>query len=224
MVGLMMDLGPRAQAFDIVEADFFGIPTAFPAVAANLARVSGAPIVVAAVVRRHDNTFTGIALPPIFVERTKQAAEDVQQATQAHRPRPRELREPLARPVVHLPADVAPAGHRRGDMIAGAAARLAEGTLPHLPSILEVPMATVGGTLAYGASSRARGAVRENLAIVAPERRDRERLMRQTFVEQGPPLHRDLPPRAPRSRKGAPGRRDGGMGPVRRGRRARPTA
>lgn len=83
MVGLMMDLGPRAQAFDIVEADFFGIPTAFPAVAANLARVSGAPIVVAAVVRRHDNTFTGIALPPIFVERTKQAAEDVQQATQA---------------------------------------------------------------------------------------------------------------------------------------------
>ncbi|HAF08544.1 MAG TPA: hypothetical protein DCK98_00460 [Chloroflexi bacterium] len=69
-------------------------------------------------------------------------------------------------------------------MIAGAAARLAEGTLPHLPSILEVPMATVGGTLAYGASSRARGAVRENLAIVAPERRDRERLVRQTFVEQ----------------------------------------
>jgi lauroyl/myristoyl acyltransferase len=69
-------------------------------------------------------------------------------------------------------------------MIASAAARLAEGTLPHLPSILEVPLATVGGTLAYGASSRARGAVRENLAIVAPERRDRERLVRQTFVEQ----------------------------------------
>jgi Kdo2-lipid IVA lauroyltransferase/acyltransferase len=69
-------------------------------------------------------------------------------------------------------------------MISGAAARLAEGTLPHLPSILEVPLATVGGTLAYGASSRARAAVRENLAIVAPERRDRERLVRQTFVEQ----------------------------------------
>jgi lauroyl/myristoyl acyltransferase len=83
MVGLMMDLGPRAQAFDIVEAEFFGTPTAFPSVAANLARVSGAPIVVAAVVRRKDNTFTGIALPPIFVERTKQAAEDVQRATQA---------------------------------------------------------------------------------------------------------------------------------------------
>ena len=83
MVGLMMDLGPRAQAFDNVEAEFFGTPTAFPAVAANLARVSGAPIVVAAVVRQRDNTFTGIALPPIFVERTKQAAEDVQRATQA---------------------------------------------------------------------------------------------------------------------------------------------
>ena len=83
MVGLMMDLGPRAQAFGNVEAEFFGTPTAFPSAAANLARVSGAPIVVAAVVRRKDNTFTGIALPPIFVERTKQAAEDVQHATQA---------------------------------------------------------------------------------------------------------------------------------------------
>ena len=83
MVGLMMDLGPRAQAFDTVDAEFFGTPTAFPAVAASLARVSGAPIVVSACVRRHDNTFTGIALPPIFVERTKQAAEDVQRATQA---------------------------------------------------------------------------------------------------------------------------------------------
>jgi len=83
MVGLMMDLGPRAQAFDTVDADFFGTATAFPAVAASLARVSGAPIVVSACVRRHDNTFTGIALPPIFVERTKQAAEDVQHATQA---------------------------------------------------------------------------------------------------------------------------------------------
>ena len=69
-------------------------------------------------------------------------------------------------------------------MIAGAAARLAEGTLPHLPSILDVPIATVAGTLAYRASSGARDAVRENLAIVAPERRDRERLVRQTFVEQ----------------------------------------
>ena len=83
MVGLMMDLGPRAQAFDNVEAEFFGTPTAFPAVAASLARVSGAPIVVAAVVRQPDNTFTGIALSPIFVDRTKQAAEDVQRATQA---------------------------------------------------------------------------------------------------------------------------------------------
>ena len=83
MVGLMMDLGPRAQAFDNVEAEFFGTRTAFPAVAASLARVSGAPIVVAVAVRQRDNTFTGIALPPIFVERTKQAAEDVQRATQA---------------------------------------------------------------------------------------------------------------------------------------------
>jgi lauroyl/myristoyl acyltransferase len=83
MVGLMMDLGPRAQALDTVNAEFFGTPTSFPTVAASLARVSGAPIVVSACVRQKDNTFTGIALPPIFVERTRQAAEDVQSATQA---------------------------------------------------------------------------------------------------------------------------------------------
>jgi len=81
MVGLMMDLGPRAQAFDNVDAPFFGRRTAFPAVAASLARVSGAPIVVAVAVREPNNTFTGIALPPIFVERTAQAAHDVELAT-----------------------------------------------------------------------------------------------------------------------------------------------
>ncbi|MEA2661238.1 MAG: phosphatidylinositol dimannoside acyltransferase [Chloroflexota bacterium] len=69
-------------------------------------------------------------------------------------------------------------------MIAGAAARLAEGTLPHLPSLLDAPIATVGGSFAYRASPGARDAVRENLAIVAPDRPDRERLVRQTFVEQ----------------------------------------
>ncbi len=81
MVGLMMDLGPRAQEFENVEASFFGRRTAFPAVAASLARVSGAPIVVSACVRESDNTFTGIALPPIFVERTRQASDDIEQAT-----------------------------------------------------------------------------------------------------------------------------------------------
>jgi KDO2-lipid IV(A) lauroyltransferase len=69
-------------------------------------------------------------------------------------------------------------------MIAGALSRLAEGALPHLPSSLEVPVAVVGGAIAYRASARARDAVRENLAIVAPERRDREGLVRQAFVEQ----------------------------------------
>jgi len=81
MVGLMMDLGPRAQAFDNVQTTFFGRSTAFPAAAATLARVSGAPIVVAVVVRERNNTFTGIALPPIFVERTIQAAGDIELAT-----------------------------------------------------------------------------------------------------------------------------------------------
>lgn len=83
MVGLMMDLGPRADAFGNVEVSFFGLPTRFPSVAANLARVSGAPIVVSAVVREPDNTFRGIALPPIVVERTREAAQDIERATQA---------------------------------------------------------------------------------------------------------------------------------------------
>ena len=60
-----------------------GSLTAFPTIAAALARVSGAPIVVAAVRREPDNTFRGVALPPIFVERTKQAAHDLERATQA---------------------------------------------------------------------------------------------------------------------------------------------
>jgi KDO2-lipid IV(A) lauroyltransferase len=83
MVGLMMDLGPRAKELDNVEVMFFGEPTAFPTIAANLARVSGAPIVVAAVTREPDNTFRGVALPPIFVQRTKQAAHDIEHTTQA---------------------------------------------------------------------------------------------------------------------------------------------
>ena len=69
-------------------------------------------------------------------------------------------------------------------MIAGAAARLAEGALPLLPTGTERPVALVAGTIAYRTSAAAREAVRENLAIVAPARRDRERLVRQVFIEQ----------------------------------------
>lgn len=83
MVGLMMDLGPRALAFDTVEIEFFGATATFPAVAANLARVSGAPIVVAAVVRERDNTFRGIAHAPIFVDRTREAAPETARVTRA---------------------------------------------------------------------------------------------------------------------------------------------
>ena len=69
-------------------------------------------------------------------------------------------------------------------MIAGVAARVAEGTLPRLPSSLELPIAMLGGAIAYRSSEASRAAVRENLAIVAPHRRDRELLVRQAFVEQ----------------------------------------
>jgi KDO2-lipid IV(A) lauroyltransferase len=83
MVGFMMDLGPRAHELDNVQAMFFGVRTAFPTIAAALARVSGAPIIVAAVTRDRDNSFKGVAARPIFVERTKQAAADLERATQA---------------------------------------------------------------------------------------------------------------------------------------------
>lgn len=82
LVGLMMDLGPRAAAFDSVDVRFCGLPTRFPTVAANLARVSGAPIIVGVVVRRHGRPFLGIINEPIFVHRTKRAVEDIQRATQ----------------------------------------------------------------------------------------------------------------------------------------------
>ncbi len=83
MVGYMMDLGPRALELGNVEATFFGARTSFPTIAAALARASGAPIVVAAVRRDRDNTFKGVALAPIFVERTQQAAHDLERATQS---------------------------------------------------------------------------------------------------------------------------------------------
>ena len=69
-------------------------------------------------------------------------------------------------------------------MIAGAAARLAESTLPHLPAVFDYPVAAAVGSAAYLLSTSARGAVRDNLTIVVPERTDRERLVRLTFVEQ----------------------------------------
>src|SRR4029078_12242891 len=74
MVGLMMDLGPRAKELDNVEVMFFGEPTAFPTIAANLARVSCARSVLAAVTRERDNTFRGVRLPPTFLHPPTQAA------------------------------------------------------------------------------------------------------------------------------------------------------
>lgn len=82
LVGLMMDLGPRARDFETVNVRFCGRDTLFPTAAANLARVSGAPIVVGCIVRRKGEPFLGIAHEPIFVERTKEALADVQHATQ----------------------------------------------------------------------------------------------------------------------------------------------
>jgi len=69
-------------------------------------------------------------------------------------------------------------------VLATALVRVVERAVPALPSWLDGPLSEVAGTLAYLLSPGARGAVRENLTIVAPERADRERLVRRTFVNQ----------------------------------------
>jgi len=82
---------------------------------------------------------------------------------------------------------VAAGAGRRGMTSPGTAlARLGERTLPHLPAVFDRPIALAIGTIVYQVSAGARANVRENLSIVAPERspRDRERLVRATFVEQ----------------------------------------
>jgi KDO2-lipid IV(A) lauroyltransferase len=69
-------------------------------------------------------------------------------------------------------------------MLAAALSRAFEHTLPALPHRLDAPLAETMGTLAYRLSPQARAAVRANLAVVAPQRSDRERLVRQAFVHQ----------------------------------------
>ena len=53
-------------------------PATVPIIVADTA----VPIIVAAVKRERDNSFRGVALPPMFVARTKQAAVDLETATQ----------------------------------------------------------------------------------------------------------------------------------------------
>lgn len=60
----------------------------------------------------------------------------------------------------------------------------AEHVAPALPQWSHGPVAAVGGGVAYRTAAGARDAVRRNLAIVCPERIDRETLVRRTFVAQ----------------------------------------
>ena len=75
-----------------------------------------------------------------------------------------------------------------GGHAVGAAAGLvvfaAERIAPALPAWSHRPVSALGGAIAYRASPGAREAVRRNLAIVCPDRRDRETLVRRTFVAQ----------------------------------------
>jgi KDO2-lipid IV(A) lauroyltransferase len=80
---------------------------------------------------------------------------------------------------------VAPA--RGGDAVAATAGLVAfasERIAPALPAWSHGPVAVLGGEIAYRAAPGAREAVRRNLGVVCPDRRDRETLVRRTFVAQ----------------------------------------
>jgi len=79
---------------------------------------------------------------------------------------------------------VAPRGRLRLSRGARATAAALERLVPALPGALDVPIAELIGTIAYLAAPAARAAVRANLAVVAPDRPRRERLVRKTFVFQ----------------------------------------
>ena len=66
----------------------------------------------------------------------------------------------------------------------GLVAFAAERVAPALPAWSHGPLSALGGKIAYRASAGARDAVRRNLAIICPERPDREALVRRTFVAQ----------------------------------------
>jgi KDO2-lipid IV(A) lauroyltransferase len=68
--------------------------------------------------------------------------------------------------------------------MSGLVAFTAERVAPALPAWSHGPVSALGGRIAYRASAGARDAVSRNLAIVCPERADREALVRQTFVAQ----------------------------------------
>ena len=68
--------------------------------------------------------------------------------------------------------------------LAGFLPHVADRALPSLPARFDGALSEIVGTLAYAAAPGARSAVRANLAVVAPARRGRERLVRRTFVEQ----------------------------------------
>ncbi len=61
---------------------------------------------------------------------------------------------------------------------------LAERVLPLLPTALVGATSEFLGTVAYLVAGGARHAVRANLAVIAPDRTDREHLVRRTFVNQ----------------------------------------
>jgi len=78
----------------------------------------------------------------------------------------------------------APSGEHPIAASSGVITFAAERVAPALPAWSHRPIAAIAGAVAYRASAPSREAVRQNLAIVCPERPDREDLVRAAFVAQ----------------------------------------
>jgi KDO2-lipid IV(A) lauroyltransferase len=81
MVAFVVDAGlGRGGGADVT---FFGRPTVFPAGPARLARLSGAPLVFGAAVRKPGGRFAALISPPLYSDRSLDADEDARRLTQA---------------------------------------------------------------------------------------------------------------------------------------------
>lgn len=74
IVGLLMD---QAAGSDGVMLDFFGRPSSTPQGPAALARLKGAPIVLAFITGREDGTHEAIIHPPLWVDKTADRDQDI---------------------------------------------------------------------------------------------------------------------------------------------------
>ncbi len=79
VIGVMGDRDPTQQG---VEVDFFGRPCRFPQGPARLSLATGAPIIPAFCIRRTNDSFSVVFLPPLPIPETGTRDEKVKEITQ----------------------------------------------------------------------------------------------------------------------------------------------